>query len=228
MQAMVITSLLTLAAAASVLLIAAPAARPSLRVGVRFTVAEGAALANRSVGFTAMAEEADAIWRPHGVAVRAVSLLSPAPPEHEDLRINVHLVARLDHDAGSATSLGAIVFHGEDGFEPTLRIAVSSVRALLKDYRFLGRPIAQWPEGAAGAIQWRALGRVLAHELGHYLVGLPAHRSGGLMRTGFDGHTLAAADRTALELDPIDLPRLRARIMQLVQRATLARLTQPD
>ncbi len=228
MQGMVITSLLTLAAAASVLLLAAPVPRPSLRIGVRFPVADGVALANRDVGFTAMAEEADAIWRPHGVAVRAISLLSPAPPEHEDLRIDVHLVARVDQAAGGATSLGTIVFQGEDGFEPTLRIAVSSVGALLKDYRFLGRPIAQWPAGTAGAVQWRALGRVLAHELGHYLVGLPAHRSGGLMRTGFDGHTLAAADRTALQLDPIDLPRRRARIMQLSQRAMLARLAQPD
>ena len=49
------------------------------------------------------------------------------------------------------------------------------------------------------------------------------------MRTGFDGRALASADRADFRLDAIDLPRLRARVAQLLQGATLARLTQsPD
>jgi len=222
---MVFTSSLAVVAAASVLLLASPAPRPSLRIGVTFSVADGAAFKARGAGFAAIAEEADAIWRPHGVSVRAVSLLDPAPPEAVDVRIAVLLVARFDRPTTpSSPGLGAIVFQGRDGFEPALRIAVESVEALLRDCKINGRPITEWPAGIANAVRSRALGRVLAHELGHYLVGLPVHRSGGLMRTGFDGRALASPDRGDFRLDAIDLPRLRARVSQLLQGAALARV----
>jgi hypothetical protein len=49
------------------------------------------------------------------------------------------------------------------------------------------------------------------------------------MRTVFDGRALASPDRADFRLDAIDLPRLRARVSQLAQGATVARLAQsPD
>jgi hypothetical protein len=227
---MVFTSSLAVVAAASVLLLASPVPRPSLRIGVTFSVAEGVAFKARGAVFTAIADEADAIWRPHGVLVRAVSLLDPVPPQAVDVRVAVQLVDRFDRRAAAnSPGLGAIVFQGRDGFEPAIKIAVESVETMLSDRKINGRPIAEWPAGLAGTVRSRALGRVLAHELGHYLVGLPAHRSGGLMRTVFDGRALASPDRADFRLDAIDLPRLRARVSQLAQGATVARLAQsPD
>ena len=75
------------------------------------------------MGFAAMAEEADAIWRPHGVAVRAVSLLDRAAargPSHQ------RATRRAPRSRGQRHAQPrAIVFQGGNGFEPALRIAVS-------------------------------------------------------------------------------------------------------
>lgn len=226
MRGMVFPVSLVLAAGASLVLLASSPPRPSVRVGLAFSMAPGVAFKTPGVGVAAIAAEAEAIWRPHGVAIRAVSLLDPVPPEAFDVLVSVQLVSRLDPPSSGSPSLGAIVFQKNEGFEPVLRIAVDSVDDTLKDVVLSGRPLAAWPAGAASAARWRAMGRVLAHELGHYLVGLPVHRAGGLMRRGFSSQALAGPDRTDFRLDAIDVPRLCARLGHLSSGSTLERLAQ--
>jgi hypothetical protein len=61
----------------------------------------------------------------------------------------------------------------------------------------------------------RALGRVLAHEIGHVLLGAPNHDEAGLMRVSFRPDELAAPDRAPFRLTCIGIGRLRARIRTL-------------
>jgi len=61
----------------------------------------------------------------------------------------------------------------------------------------------------------RALGRVLAHEIGHVLLGAPNHDEAGLMRVGFRPDELAAPDRAPFRLTCIGVGRLRTRIRML-------------
>lgn len=223
MRGMVLASSLVVAVVASLVLLAVPVPRPAVRIGLTFSVAPGVVFKKPGVGVAAIAAEADAIWRTHGVSVRAISLLDPVPPEVVDVWVEVRLVSRLVRTGAGAPSLGEIVFRGGEGFEPVLVMAVDSVDESLKAATLWGRPLASWPESVANAARWRALGRVLAHELGHYLVGLPVHRSGGLMRKGFGGQALANPDRGDFELDAIDFLRLHARLGQLSSGPTLAR-----
>jgi len=57
----------------------------------------------------------------------------------------------------------------------------------------------------------RVLGRAIAHELGHYLLGTMSHTSHGLMRMAFDARDVWASDRRAFRLDPSQLTTLEAR-----------------
>ena len=56
----------------------------------------------------------------------------------------------------------------------------------------------------------RALGRVLAHELGHLLLRLNGHRDRGLMRSTFSHRSLIARGRGAFRLAADDLRAIRA------------------
>jgi hypothetical protein len=61
----------------------------------------------------------------------------------------------------------------------------------------------------------RALGRVLAHEIGHFVLALPSHAPSGLMRPTFSGRELTTLDRKAFALSAELLPRLRDRLVRL-------------
>lgn len=57
----------------------------------------------------------------------------------------------------------------------------------------------------------RALGRVLAHEIGHVLLAEPGHQLRGLMRRAFRSDDLVARERLAFALSSTELARLRDR-----------------
>jgi hypothetical protein len=61
----------------------------------------------------------------------------------------------------------------------------------------------------------RALGRVLAHEIGHVLLAAPNHADAGLMRVAFRPDELAALDRAPFRLTCICVGRLRNRIRSI-------------
>ena len=61
----------------------------------------------------------------------------------------------------------------------------------------------------------RALGRVLAHEIGHVLLGAARHQPGGLMRPSFNPEDLAARQRWSYTLSKKEVERLGERERQL-------------
>ncbi len=61
----------------------------------------------------------------------------------------------------------------------------------------------------------RALGRVLAHELGHLLLRLNGHRDRGLMRSTFSHRSLIARGRGAFRLSADDLDAIRATLVSI-------------
>ncbi|MDP6581353.1 MAG: hypothetical protein QF681_11915 [Vicinamibacterales bacterium] len=64
----------------------------------------------------------------------------------------------------------------------------------------------------------RALGRVLAHELGHALLGLNGHRDRGLMRSDFSYRSLTAPGRRAFRLADEDLQAIRDTLLDAVAK----------
>ncbi|HET9268537.1 MAG TPA: hypothetical protein VFO31_10250, partial [Vicinamibacterales bacterium] len=69
----------------------------------------------------------------------------------------------------------------------------------------------------------RALGRVLAHEIGHVLLAARGHGRSGLMRATFRAEELAGRDRRPFRLTCSDVDRLRVRLRDLAADAQLAR-----
>ena len=214
-------------AAASPGVSAGPSGRQAVRVGIALggpapVVARHAA---------AMVAETDALWRPRGVEVALIDGRPQLPGPHGspgggNVRLTLtfgSLANATPHPGGrprgrtseGRAGLGSIWFF-EDGLPgDEIEIDEAAVRARLADARLNGRAMAEWPPALVDLVTDRALGRVLAHEIGHYLLASAAHAASGLMRPAFGGPELAGWDRGRFALDAGALPRLRARLAQL-------------
>jgi hypothetical protein len=72
------------------------------------------------------------------------------------------------------------------------RIWVTQVRQHAASIRLQGFPLASLPDSLTTLVLARGLGRALAHEIGHYLLGTAQHRAHGLMRARFEPQELLA------------------------------------
>jgi hypothetical protein len=203
------------AAAASSDVFARAAARQAVTVGI--VLGGHASAAARLV--PALIAEANLIWRPRGVQI--VSVTEDSVP-HENVRLTLNFASLLlavpssNGSKGESTSgLGSIWFD-EDGVPgDTITIDDAAVMVHIARTTLNNRPLADWPPAVADHVMSRALGRVLAHELGHYLLRSKMHQARGLMRAVFTGSDLAAWDRTRFALDSSMLPRLRASLARI-------------
>jgi hypothetical protein len=171
-----------------------------------------------------MLREADAIWRTHGVALVALAPEQTVAPPTADLRLVVTLdrTSKRPPAAGRSERLGAILFDDQNVPATTLTIEVGAVEATIAHTRWGGRPFDQWPPAWRDALVGRALGRVLAHEIGHYLLASRLHTAEGLMRASFDGDELMRPGRGGFAVAARDLPRLRTRLAGLGRGSALA------
>ena len=67
----------------------------------------------------------------------------------------------------------------------------------------------------------RALGRVLAHEIGHVVLAAAKHQSRGLMRASFVAEDLIRPQRWSYTLSEAEVARLRERELVLNNQANL-------
>jgi hypothetical protein len=65
-----------------------------------------------------------------------------------------------------------------------LRVSLTAAREFVRQAR------PDWPSAIQTLVAARVIGRVAAHEVGHYLLAESGHRSAGLMRAHFDGAEL--------------------------------------
>lgn len=198
------------------------------RMGISWVVAvvltwSGAA-AQPAVERRTMLQEADAIWRAHGVGVVAVAPEQAITPPTADVRLDVRLArpARRPTAPLRRERLGAILFDHDHTPATTLTIDVAAVEATVARTRWGGRPFDPWPPAWRDTFVGRALGRVLAHEIGHYLLASRVHTAEGLMRASFDGDELLRPARDSFAIAARDLPRLRARLAGLGRGSSLA------
>jgi hypothetical protein len=97
---------------------------------------------------------------------------------------------------------------------------VRNIRGFTESVVVGGKRFENLPNALADVILGRALGRALAHEIGHYLLGTGQHSSQGLLRSTFEpyelleavGHArygLSASDRLSLLTCRMDQPARR-------------------
>jgi hypothetical protein len=164
-----------------------------------------------------MMRETEAIWRPYGVVLVWIApwTTDSDAPADASLRVTFSPRAHLVVDAAGkreATALGAIRFFDGDRPEDVMALSADDVEAAVLTTRWFGVPPGRLPPAVLDEMTGRALGRVLAHELGHYLLAVRTHAAAGLMRPLYSGAELAGWDRRGFRLDASALDRLRARL----------------
>jgi hypothetical protein len=154
-------------------------------------------------------DETEAIWRPYGVQFEWVDA-DAVEPRATGVSLDVTVERRYARVGGIewASTLGQ-TFVGPDtrGWRP-IRVSFDAVANVLADgttSRVSGTGIVLEPYLS------RALGRVLAHEIGHVLTNAAGHDRTGLMRASFSADQLAQTDRSPLRLACAAVDRLRHR-----------------
>ena len=169
----------------------------------------------------AMVSETAALWKPHGVAFTWITTARTGDPFP-------HRVVRVVSDGcrvealcvpADAKPLGAVVFvEGSATPENTLMLSVDAVIQIVESVKWQSRNLADLPTDTRDYLIGRALGRVLAHEIGHYLLGWRFHVTDGLMRPAFRADQLIALSRQGFRLRETQMPQLRLRLAQLGSR----------
>ena len=155
--------------------------------------------------------ETEALWMPYGVHLEwADSPASGAAPR--GLSLEVILERRLIDEPGLptwATVLGLASVKRNGSSARPIRVSLDATERVLAR-RTISRTSSGWivDDHDLG----RALGRVLAHEIGHLLLGAPYHDDVGLMRAMFRPEELAEPDHAAFRLTCSGVARLRGRI----------------
>ena len=167
-------------------------------------------------------DEAAAVWRAFGVTIvgriardvesSGVGVLA----ERESLPVGP--TVRVLFDDGPSTmsndagTLGWIEFAADT---PLAEIHLSYANALELLCRAYGvsqvnqMPIVQWRTFVS-----RALGRALAHEVGHYVLGSRAHTPRGLMKARQKANDLFGPHRMVFDLSPVDRAAVVSRLIE--------------
>jgi hypothetical protein len=154
---------------------------------------------------TILKDETEGIWRPYGVQVEWADA-QVGEVAAEGFFVEAVIDRRSDGpaDPDRAVLGRAVVTQDPLGAGP-IRVSFDATERMLLRRPSSGPFVGERDMG-------RALGRVLAHEIGHVLLAVRQHDRSGLMRAVFTPAELGAPDREAFRLTNDDLGRLRSRI----------------
>jgi hypothetical protein len=159
-------------------------------------------------------KQAAAIWRPHGVLIAAEGDLTACPADAPTESVTVVMTAI---NATSAKlrlpRLGQIDFAGDGMPDPEIVIASEYLQQQVERATWSGQPLANRPPTLRRQAAGRAIGRVLAHELGHYLLRMPSHGREGLMRPVYSIPALLEPQTRKYRLGESDAARLGALLL---------------
>jgi hypothetical protein len=149
-------------------------------------------------------KEVTRIWATYGVDVAALK----AGSRHRDgaVTLSVTIAGGLNGQTGAGT-LGLIHF-SDDVPDSEIVMYPDAIVALVSTMRFGSFDVFS-PNAFRDLILGRALGRALAHEVGHFLLRSRVHSPAGLMRAFQPVAALVAPDRRDFGLSPDEVIRLR-------------------
>ena len=161
---------------------------------------------------TALEQEATTIWAPYDVELRWQAPVCAV----EDGSFEVDVVRNTPGASSTHSVLGKtrLQLASIDRVPVVIDYdaVATSLASLTRDQ--VASTVGLWPLG--GHELGRALGRVLAHEIGHVLLGLPDHQRQGLMRRSFEPMELVFPPRWRCGLSPLEIDRLRHRIPWII------------
>jgi hypothetical protein len=165
-------------------------------------------------------EETDAIWRASGVSFvwrrAAREMASSERIAEAGQYVPATLRVIIGEKRGVArdyrTPLGWIVF--DDEREPQQEIYLSHANALtlMEASRAVVGVMTQMPIAQREILLARAMGRALAHEIGHYLLASKVHTPRGLLQASRTATELFSIERAGFQIDPSQRQQIAARL----------------
>ena len=155
--------------------------------------------------------EAAAIWAPYGVHISSIDAAAPCGVlDAVDTVLAVRLAGRGGRPAVWSSPFGSIRFLPDGRPEPAILVHDEAITTLaLKEVVVNGAREGQWPRALRDQVYGRIVGRVIAHEIGHWLLSRD-HSPEGLMRGAQNRQELASPGREGFTLGATDIARLRA------------------
>lgn len=173
--------------------------------------------------------EASAIWKRYVDIEFIAADREPARGFDDDLTLVVRNQPLRRSEADSI-GLGAIEFQAPDRPAHAITVSIAATEQLAARGAWAGRPFDALPRRVHDDFVARALGRTIAHEIGHYLLRSTAHAHRGLMRPQFTAAELMDRRLAAYELEPAQVGVLEQRIEARVPASALVALlnARPD
>jgi hypothetical protein len=162
------------------------------------------------VVLSAVGEAAD-LWSPYGVVIESADAATPMNGETIQIAVAFGASTRdqqhqRDHQQSAVRErqlgeiLGAVTFGGRLPAR-AITIFMDDLLRLVERTRLAGTSAWQWPRSMRERIVGRALGRVIAHEIGHIVLVSGQHTPTGLMRPTHRAAELIERGRDAFVLE---------------------------
>jgi hypothetical protein len=162
-------------------------------------------------------DEVREIWRGAGVHVASGRYDEPSLPDEAVISLRI-LLSPARRKNGSEPALAWVVGTKTGRTLPLLFVSLPAVMQAVMGADALGRSVAKLTRDLRDRLVARAIGRVAAHELGHYLLQTAGHRDRGLMRANYSSGELVEP-----WLEPFQVP-ITQRTLARQEIAALARL----
>jgi len=160
---------------------------------------------------TRVLEEADAVWRVSGLtfvwnphrADRSIAMAASGPVACRalDVVIGHNRGPGPDSERENRTALGWIVFDGPGVPAHEIYVSYENAQAFMAGSRGVVGMIEQMTLAEREMNLARAMGRALAHEIGHYLLASKAHTPGGLMQAVHTASEFFSYQRNGFAID---------------------------
>jgi hypothetical protein len=161
-----------------------------------------------------MIAEATAIWRQAGVQLRWDPAAPPDPPADAALRVFVVARDPARDNPGAEWRAARLTVDHTQRF-----LAIASIAAAERALEELG--VANEPLRLRERRVGLMLGRSVAHELGHFLLG-GSHARRGLMRAVIPAQELADLSGAPFALEPAAVERIRTRSVRIAAHGSLS------
>ena len=143
------------------------------------------------------------IWAAYGITIDEGSIGSCDPSSTLAIPILVN------HGfVEGADGLGAVHFGRNGAPDQAITVYYDAIVHLATSMPVGGLHPSLWPQALQDEVVARALGRALAHEIGHVLLRWPHHPAEGLMRAVYVASSLSSPERLGFGLTDVDVARL--------------------
>jgi hypothetical protein len=200
-------------------LFVAPIARAEpARLSVRLSIDQDGGLSVLQLRLAV--NEVREIWSDVGVSIAFSRYGELTHPDEATISLRILLMPA--PSSGGANRVLAWVTATDSGRSaPLLFVSLPAVTEAVMGAEALGRPVTKLTRDLRDRLIGRAVGRVIAHELGHYILQSARHQDRGLMRANYSSNDLVGSWLEPFRVPTLDGPVVREEI------AALARLQSP-